>query len=94
VALANLALIVFDMWRTPSADVSGSTTAPVEVLEAIPGEATLNVTGAGGAAASTTTASQATSNGGATIDPNAKPAPDWKPFDPHLVPAPGEQTIK
>ena len=27
--------------------------------------------------------------GDATIDSNAKPGPDWKPFDPHLAPAPG-----
>ncbi|HEX4818704.1 MAG TPA: multicopper oxidase domain-containing protein, partial [Acidimicrobiales bacterium] len=51
----------------------------------------IHVTGAASevAAGGSTDTSAATGGGGATIDPNAKPAPEWKPFDPHLAPAPG-----
>jgi nitrite reductase (NO-forming) len=48
---------------------------------------TINVAGTSTRAAATATDNA--SNGDATIDPNAKPGPDWKPFDPHLTPAPG-----
>ena len=50
---------------------------------------TINVTGASTEVAAAATANENASNGDATIDPNAKPGPDWKPFDPHLAPAPG-----
>jgi len=50
---------------------------------------TINRTGASTQAAASATATENSSNGDATIDPNAKPGPDWKPFDPHLAPAPG-----
>lgn len=49
----------------------------------------INVTGTGSAVAVNTTSNETASGGGATIDPNAKPGPDWKPFDPHLAPGPG-----
>ncbi len=39
------------------------------------------------------TTAGATSND-ATIDANAKPGPDWKPFDPTLAPAPGGPTTR
>jgi len=53
---------------------------------------TIEVGGSSGtevAAAAPTGTDQAVAPGGATIDPNGKPGPDWKPFDPTLQPAPG-----
>ena len=50
---------------------------------------TINVTGASTEVAAAATANENASNDDATIDPNAKPGPDWKPFDPHLAPAAG-----
>ncbi len=47
----------------------------------------INVTGEADAVQPDSSAS--TDGSGATIDFNAKPGPDWKPFDPHLAPAPG-----
>ena len=56
----------------------------------------VNVTGSSGQAAgmdmsepTAGTPSGGDTNGDATIDFNAKPGPDWKPFDPHVAPAPG-----
>jgi nitrite reductase (NO-forming) len=49
----------------------------------------INVTGAATQAAATPSDTTAAASGDATIDPTAKPGPDWKPFDPHLAPAPG-----
>ena len=53
----------------------------------------INVTGGDQGMAMDTTAAAPSGGGGggggATIDFNAKPGPDWKPFDPHLAPAPG-----
>jgi nitrite reductase (NO-forming) len=48
----------------------------------------INVSGAAEPAAQTAAAAGGSSDD-ATIDPNAKPGPDWKPFDPALAPAPG-----
>ena len=46
---------------------------------------TVNVSGAGTEVATATHDMAAgSSSGDATIDANAKPGPDWKPFDPHL----------
>ena len=49
----------------------------------------IHVTGAATEVAANASAPSGASNGDASIDPNAKPGPDWKPFDPHLAPAPG-----
>jgi len=49
----------------------------------------IHATGASSEVAAGSGTETSAPSGGATIDPNAKPAPEWKPFDPHLAPAPG-----
>jgi nitrite reductase (NO-forming) len=73
--------------------------ADAEIWCTVPGHkesgmtASIVVTGGGGAASSDGDATSAesvdTEDGFATIDPDAKPAADWRPFDPTLQPAPG-----
>jgi nitrite reductase (NO-forming) len=80
-----------------SADLHvGAVTKSMKAWCTIPGHKeagmvlTINVTGTSSAATEVNaTSNQAAASGDATIDPNAKPGPDWKPFDPHLAPAPG-----
>ena len=49
----------------------------------------IDIAGAATATATDHSTAAAANNNDATIDPNAKPGPDWKPFDPTLAPAPG-----
>jgi nitrite reductase (NO-forming) len=50
---------------------------------------TINVTGGSSSEVAAGAETGGGTSGGATIDPNAAPGPDWKPFDPNLAPAPG-----
>ena len=73
----------------------GPVTKSVQPYCSIPGHKAagmvlkVNVTGDAPAAPTPADAATKSDGVGATIDFNAKPGPDWKPFDPHLAPAPG-----
>ena len=73
----------------------GAVTKAIEPYCSLPGHKAagmvlkINVTGAAAATPSESHAAPTAETAGAKIDFNAKPGPDWKPFDPQLAPAPG-----
>jgi nitrite reductase (NO-forming) len=72
---------------------AGKVTATTQFWCTVPGHKeagmVLTVKVEGAAAAVPVAASGATSDARPTVDPNAKPSADWRPFDPTLKPAPG-----
>jgi len=74
----------------------GAVAASTEAWCTVPGHKesgmVMKVNVAGASAAAAGSATGAATSSGATIDPKAMPAADWKPFDPTLAPAPGGTT--